>query len=134
MSRTRLDQELVRRRLFGTRSSARNAIKSGWVRIGGVVVSRPASQVDGETPIEIDEEATRYVGRGGYKLAAALERFPVAVAGRKAIDVGASTGGFTQVLLEAGASSVTALDVGRNQLHTEILLCCAPQNPGELGR
>ncbi len=120
MSRDRLDQELVRRGLFPTRSAARNAIKIGSVRVAGLGVAKPASRVDWETPIEVDEGAARFVSRGAYKLDAALERFPVTVSGRTAIDVGASTGGFTQVLLEAGATAVTSLDVGRNQLHPTI--------------
>ncbi len=117
MSRARLDQELVRRGLFPTRSAARNAIKIGSVRVAGVAIPKPASRVDGETLIEIDDGANRFVSRGAHKLAAALTEFPVTVTGRTAIDVGSSTGGFTQVLLEAGASAVSSVDVGRDQLH-----------------
>jgi 23S rRNA (cytidine1920-2'-O)/16S rRNA (cytidine1409-2'-O)-methyltransferase len=117
MSRDRLDQELVKRGLFPTRSAARNAIKIGSVRVADLAVPKPASRVGSNTPIEIDDDAMRFVSRGAYKLAAGLERFPVNVTGRAAIDVGSSTGGFTQVLLECGASAVTAVDVGRDQLH-----------------
>jgi len=117
MTRDRLDQELVRRRLFPTRSAARSAIKMGLVRVAGLAAPKPASRVDGGVSIEVDDEAMRVVSRGAYKLAAALEEFRVSVAGRTAIDVGSSTGGFTQVLLEAGAATVTAVDVGRDQLH-----------------
>ena len=117
MSRARLDRELVRRGLFPTRSAARNAIKLGSVRVAGLIGPKPASLVAADARIEIDEDAVRFVSRGAYKLAAAIDTFPVKIAGRAAIDVGSSTGGFTQVLLEAGAATVTAVDVGRDQLH-----------------
>jgi 23S rRNA (cytidine1920-2'-O)/16S rRNA (cytidine1409-2'-O)-methyltransferase len=120
MSRARLDQELVRRGLFPTRSAARNAIRIGSVRVAGTGIPKPASRVDSETLIEIDDDAVRFVSRGAYKLEAALDRFPVSIAGRTAVDIGSSTGGFTQVLLEAGASAVTAVDVGRDQLHASL--------------
>lgn len=120
MSRNRLDQELVRRHRFPTRSAARNAINAGYVAVDGIVVTKPALGVDGGTEIEISNEARDYVGRGAYKLAAALAEFDVDIRGRRALDVGASTGGFTQVLLEAGAASVVALDVGRDQLHPRL--------------
>lgn len=120
MSRNRLDRELVKRRSFPTRSAARNAINAGYVAVDGVVVTKPALAVGPETEIVVAAEAGDYVGRGAYKLAAALEEFAIEVSGRRAIDVGSSTGGFTQVLLESGADSVVALDVGRNQLHSRL--------------
>lgn len=120
MSPDRLDRELVRRRHFPTRNAARNAIKAGYVAVDGIVVTKPALTVGADTTIEISDEARDYVGRGAYKLAAALGVFEVEVDGRRAIDVGSSTGGFTQVLLEAGAASVLALDVGRDQLHPRL--------------
>jgi 23S rRNA (cytidine1920-2'-O)/16S rRNA (cytidine1409-2'-O)-methyltransferase len=120
MSRNRLDRELVRRHRFPTRSAARNAINAGYVAVDGIVVTKPALGVGAETEIEVSDEARDYVGRGAYKLAAALAEFDVNVEERRAIDVGASTGGFTQVLLEAGAASVLALDVGRDQLHPRL--------------
>jgi 23S rRNA (cytidine1920-2'-O)/16S rRNA (cytidine1409-2'-O)-methyltransferase len=84
------------------------------------VVNKPALNVTGDTDIAVSDQARDYVGRGAYKLAAALEEFGVAVSGKRAIDVGSSTGGFTQVLLEAGVTSVVALDVGRDQLHPRL--------------
>jgi len=120
MTRKRLDQELVRRDLFPSRSAARNAINAGLVSVDGLTVNKPAMNVTSETRIEVSDQARDYVGRGGYKLAAALGTFGLDATGRGAIDVGSSTGGFTQVLLEAGATSVVALDVGRDQLHPRL--------------
>lgn len=120
MRRSRLDRELVRRELFPTRSAARNAINAGYVSVDGAVVGKPALGVAADTPIEVSDEARHYVGRGGYKLAAALQEFALDVSGLRAIDVGSSTGGFTQVLLEAGVESVVAVDVGRDQLHPDL--------------
>ncbi len=84
--------------------------------MGGVVDPKPASMVDGSTPIDLIGERPRYLSRGGDKLEAALRTFAIDVAGRRALDVGASTGGFTDCLLQHGATSVTALYVGRGQL------------------
>ncbi len=120
MTRKRLDQELVRRGQFPSRSAARNAINAGLVTVDGLTVSKPAMNVSSDTHIEVSDQARDYVGRGAYKLAAALDTFGVDAARRRAIDVGSSTGGFTQVLLEAGATSVVALDVGRDQLHPRL--------------
>ncbi len=120
MSRLRLDQELVRRELFPSRSAARNAIRAGFVRIDGAATAKPALHVTPDTDIEVATAAGHYVGRGAYKLAAALESFPVRVEGRSAIDVGSSTGGFVEVLLQEGVESVVALDVGRDQLHPRL--------------
>ncbi len=117
MPRTRLDQELVRRGLFETRSSARNAIRDGQVTVAGVLADKPAQRVEGTTDIVVDDEKTGYVGRGALKLLQALDSFGLDVSGSAAVDVGASTGGFTQVLLEKGARSVAAIDVGSDQLH-----------------
>lgn len=120
MSRSRLDQELVARGLLATRSAARNAIKAGLVSVDGVTTLKPALQVDGDTPVEVSETATRYVGRGAHKLVAALQAFQVPTEGRAAVDVGSSTGGFTQVLLDAGVDTVVSIDVGRDQLHPSL--------------
>ena len=81
------------------------------------MVRKPALGVDATSEISIAAESRDYVGRGAYKLAAALSEFALDLRGKRAIDLGASTGGFTQVLLEAGVESVVALDVGRDQLH-----------------
>ena len=120
MSRTRLDQEMVRRKLLSTRSGARRAIRAGHVRVGGATVTRPAHRVDTATPIELQPDAALWVSRGGEKLAAALAGFSLEVTGRKAVDLGASTGGFTDVLLDAGAAGVVAIDVGHDQLHPKL--------------
>ena len=120
MSGTRLDQEMVRRKLLPTRSGARRAIVEGHVRVGGATVTRPAHRVDATTSIELQPAAARWVSRGGDKLAAALNSFSLDVAGRSAVDLGASTGGFTDVLLSGGATRVVAVDVGHDQLHPSL--------------
>lgn len=117
MSGRRLDQELVRRGLFGTRNSARNAIRAGFITVDGLVDCKPARSVKADTDLMVSATAGNYVGRGAYKLLAALDAFQIELTGKRAIDVGSSTGGFTQVLLESGVSEVVALDVGRDQLN-----------------
>lgn len=112
----RLDLELVRRSFARSRSEARNLIKDGSVTVRGELEIRPAARVGPETVIEVDPTVARWVSRGGVKLSAALDSFGVAVEGRRCVDVGASTGGFTEVLLSRGAIEVVALDVGRGQL------------------
>jgi 23S rRNA (cytidine1920-2'-O)/16S rRNA (cytidine1409-2'-O)-methyltransferase len=117
MSGRRLDQELVKRGLFGTRNSARNAIRAGFITVDGFVDYKPARSVKANTDLAVSATAGNYVGRGAHKLLAALDAFRIETAGKRAIDVGSSTGGFTQVLLESGVGEVVALDVGRNQLN-----------------
>jgi len=114
-SRERLDVVLVRRGLAPSRAQAQALVLAGQVRSDGQRLDKPGQRVAPDAPIEV-LEGPRWVSRGGAKLESALDRLAVQVAGRDAIDVGASTGGFTQVLLEAGASRVVALDVGRGQL------------------
>ncbi len=116
MTRRRLDLELVHRKLVPSRSAARAAIEAGHVEVGGVPEPKPATMVAPSDSLRIVEQA-RFVGRGGEKLEAGLDAFPVDVMGREALDVGASTGGFTDCLLQRGAASVVALDVGYGQLH-----------------
>ncbi len=84
--------------------------------VGGVVAPKPATMVGADTPVELTGPGARFVGRGGDKLAHALEVFAIDVSAARAVDLGASTGGFTDCLLQAGAASVTAVDVGYNQL------------------
>ena len=120
MSGTRLDLEMVRRKLLPTRSGARRAIREGHVRVGDATITRPSYRVDSDTAIELQPEAALWVSRGGEKLAAALAGFSLVVNGRSAVDLGASTGGFTEVLLDAGVSSVAAIDVGHGQLHPKL--------------
>lgn len=113
----RLDQALVERGLISSRSRARDAVSRGMVTVGGVVVSKPGAMVEEKADLAVSPGAgTQYVSRGALKLKAALEAFGFSPEGRVALDVGASTGGFTQVLLEQGASKVYAVDVGHGQL------------------
>lgn len=118
MARRRLDAELVRRHLARSREHARDLITTGAVTVRGQVAVKPATQVeDGDSIVVTDSPATdSYVSRGAHKLIGALDAFAVDVTGRDCLDAGASTGGFTQVLLERGASRVLAVDVGYGQL------------------
>ena len=113
----RLDLALVARGLVATRAKARDLIARGEVRVDGEIVRKPASGVREEQLIAVDAQAAAQVSRGAVKLTAALEQFGLDPAGRVALDVGASTGGFTQVLLKRGAARVYAVDVGQGQLH-----------------
>ena len=115
MARPRLDQILVERGLAPSRTRAQALIMAGRVRSDGIRLEKPGSRLDPDIPLAVDP-GEHYVSRGGLKLAGALAMFPGGVAGLTGLDVGASTGGFTQVLLEAGAERVIALDVGRGQL------------------
>jgi 23S rRNA (cytidine1920-2'-O)/16S rRNA (cytidine1409-2'-O)-methyltransferase len=111
----RLDVLLVRRGLAPTRVKARALILAGQVLSGESRLEKPGQRVREDVPLKL-REGRRFVSRGGHKLAPALDRFSIVVANRDVLDVGASTGGFTQVLLEAGARRLVALDVGRGQL------------------
>jgi 23S rRNA (cytidine1920-2'-O)/16S rRNA (cytidine1409-2'-O)-methyltransferase len=115
MVRRRLDAEMVRRGLVSSRARAAEAIRAGRVVVAGAPAGSPARLVAGAEPIAV-RTATEYVSRGGHKLAAALDAFGVVVEGRRCLDVGASTGGFTDCLLRRGAREVVAVDVGRGQL------------------
>jgi 23S rRNA (cytidine1920-2'-O)/16S rRNA (cytidine1409-2'-O)-methyltransferase len=117
-SRIRLDAELVRRGLARSRQQAAELIASGRVSVAGLVAGKPASQVSRDVPITVTSDTEPdYVSRGGHKLAGALAAFTaLSVAGRRCLDAGASTGGFTDVLLRAGAGHVVAADVGYGQL------------------
>jgi 23S rRNA (cytidine1920-2'-O)/16S rRNA (cytidine1409-2'-O)-methyltransferase len=114
--RHRLDQLVVDRGLAPSRERARALILAGQVTVAGQPVTKAGTAVDPEAPIELAAPDHPYVGRGGLKLAHALETFGIAVAGRECLDIGASTGGFTDVLLQRGAARVVALDVGHGQL------------------
>lgn len=111
----RLDQALVGRGLCESREQAKRLILAGQVRVKGQPALKPSQPVGANDPLEILAPA-RFVSRGGYKLAHALEQFGLSVSGLTALDVGASTGGFTDCLLQAGAARVYAVDVGRGQL------------------
>ncbi len=112
----RLDIYLTEKGLYHSRSQASLAVKAGEVSVNGKTEKHPARDVSDLDELKIAQNSGKYVGRGAYKLCAALEGFPVTAKGKKCLDVGASTGGFTQVLLENGADHVFALDVGTDQL------------------
>jgi 23S rRNA (cytidine1920-2'-O)/16S rRNA (cytidine1409-2'-O)-methyltransferase len=113
---TRLDRYLVSRGFFSTRARARDAILRGAVEVDGIGVAKPSRQVADDSTIVIRDAARPYVSRAALKLRHALDHFGVEVKGRLCLDIGASTGGFTQVLLERGARRVIAIDVGHGQL------------------
>ena len=119
MARQRADLLLVARGLFDSRAKARAAIEAGGVTANGHIVAKAASMLDEDAVLE-GAAAHPWVGRGGVKLDHALKLWPVAVQGRTVLDIGASTGGFTQVCLERGAECVFAVDVGRDQLHPSL--------------
>jgi len=119
-SPTRLDAELVRRGLARSRGQAREQVAQGAVLVDGRPATKPSTPVAPAAAIDLAQPPERWVGRAAYKLLAALEDFGLAAGGKRCLDVGASTGGFTQVLLEAGAAHVTALDVGHGQLVPEV--------------
>ena len=112
----RLDRELVRRGLAPSREAAGDAIREGRVLVAGSVAAKPSTLVSAADPVALAGPARRWASRGGGKLAPVLERLGVEVAGRRCLDAGASTGGFTDVLLRAGAAEVVAVDVGYGQL------------------
>jgi 23S rRNA (cytidine1920-2'-O)/16S rRNA (cytidine1409-2'-O)-methyltransferase len=112
----RLDQLLVERGLAQSRERASALILSGVVIVNGQPGQKPGQQVADDAEVSLKEPDHPYVGRGGIKLAHALDTFGIAVEGREALDIGASTGGFTDVLLKRGAARVVALDVGHGQL------------------
>lgn len=115
-SKQRLDEVLVRRTLARSREQAQRMILAGLVRVDGARVEKQAALVAGQAVIEVDGPASRFVSRGGEKLSAALDAFSIYVADRIVLDVGASTGGFTDCLLQHGARRVYAVDVGYGQL------------------
>jgi len=115
----RIDQLLVARGVFDSRARARAAIEAGRVRADGRVVAKPSEKVAEDAEIQA-EAAHPWVGRGALKLAHALELWPVAIEGRVVLDIGASTGGFTEVCLDRGAARVFAVDVGTGQLHPSV--------------
>jgi 23S rRNA (cytidine1920-2'-O)/16S rRNA (cytidine1409-2'-O)-methyltransferase len=114
--RRRLDLELVRRGLTESRARAQEAIEAGLVLVSGARADRAGRLVSPDEPVHVEGPPSRFVSRGGEKLAGALDRFAVAVGGRRALDAGASTGGFTDCLLQRGAAAVVAVDVGSGRL------------------
>jgi 23S rRNA (cytidine1920-2'-O)/16S rRNA (cytidine1409-2'-O)-methyltransferase len=118
-SRKRADVLLVERGLFESRARARAAIEAGLVVADGKVVAKPSDVLAPDAVLSA-EPAHPYVSRGGVKLAGALEHYPIDIEGHVCLDVGASTGGFTEVLLANGANLVFAIDVGHGQLHPSL--------------
>jgi 23S rRNA (cytidine1920-2'-O)/16S rRNA (cytidine1409-2'-O)-methyltransferase len=116
MPKIRLDQLVFDRGLAPSRERARALILAAQVRVDGQPIAKAGAQVDPGADVTLLTPDHPYVGRGGLKLAHALDVFRIAVAGREALDIGASTGGFTDVLLRRGATRVVALDVGHGQL------------------
>src|SRR3979411_2752434 len=117
--RKRADVLLVERGLFESRARARAAIEAGLVMANDKTVTKPSETIPADAALQA-QPAHPFVSRGGVKLAGALEQYPVEIEGHVCLDVGASTGGFTEVLLANGASLVFAVDVGREQLHRSL--------------
>jgi 23S rRNA (cytidine1920-2'-O)/16S rRNA (cytidine1409-2'-O)-methyltransferase len=118
--RRRLDTELLRRGMAASRSEAQRLIVQGRVTVSGAPAAKASRLVDPAEPVVVKGDPPRYVSRGGHKLEVALAGFDITATGCRAIDVGASTGGFTDCLLRHGAVAVAAIDVGRNQLHERL--------------
>ena len=118
--RLRLDVAIEARKLLPSRSRARDAIRRGTVTVNGAPALKPNQMVSPADDIQLDDPASGYVSRAALKLIAGLDAGAIPVDGRCCLDVGASTGGFTQVLLERGAAHVYAVDVGHEQLNTRI--------------
>ncbi|MFC3162417.1 TlyA family RNA methyltransferase [Ciceribacter thiooxidans] len=116
----RLDQLLVALDIVASRSRARDAIQRGTVKVDGKVVTKPSLVFSTDVTIEIDDPAQDYVSRAALKLVAGLDHFGLDPSGQECLDVGASTGGFTEVLLKRGAAHVTAIDVGHDQMHPRV--------------
>jgi len=119
LSRKRADVLLVERGLFESRARAQAAINAGFVVADGKPVLKASETIAADAALSA-QPAHPYVSRGGVKLMGALEQYPIAIEGHVCLDVGASTGGFTEVLLAEGASLVFSIDVGRNQLHPSL--------------
>lgn len=116
----RLDQLLVARGLVATRARARDAVLRGAVRVAGRPAEKPGQDVAETADLALDDPAATWVSRAALKLVAGLDAFDLDVTGRHCLDLGASTGGFTQVLLARGAAHVVAVDVGHGQLHPSL--------------
>jgi 23S rRNA (cytidine1920-2'-O)/16S rRNA (cytidine1409-2'-O)-methyltransferase len=120
MGRRRLDVELVRRGLAGSRAEAQDAVRAGHVTVRGAPATKSTTLVGSDEPLVVSGPARPFVSRGGEKLAAALDRFQIDPTDRDCLDAGASTGGFTDCLLQRGARHVLAVDVGYGQLAWEL--------------
>jgi 23S rRNA (cytidine1920-2'-O)/16S rRNA (cytidine1409-2'-O)-methyltransferase len=131
MKKLRLDELLVARGLAESRAQAKALIMSGRVRRGTERLDKPGKDFPEDTELAVDQPP-RFVGRGGEKLAAALERFAIELQAAHALDVGASTGGFTDCMLQAGAADVVCVDVGRAQLHARLRADPRVTNPEKI--
>lgn len=120
VARRRLDVELVRRELTSSRAEAQDLIAAHRVLVNGSVAEKASRQVAPADAVHVEGPPSRFVGRGAEKLDHALDEFDIDVAGRRVLDAGASTGGFTDCLLQRGARQVVALDVGHGQLHERL--------------
>lgn len=137
--RVRLDLALEQRGLLPSRARARDAILRGTVSVNGAPAKKPNQMVGDIDVVTLSDPAARYVSRSALKLVAGLDAGAIAVTGRTCLDVGSSTGGFTQVLLERGAAKVFAVDVGHGQLHERLredrrVVSLEGTNARELGR
>lgn len=121
MEKLRLDQALVERGLCASRARARDAIKRGFAQVDGKPATKASQMVGPQATLTIDDPASGYVSRAALKLIGGLDHFGFDPMGRVAVDIGASTGGFCQVLLERGASEVYGIDVGHDQTHPSLL-------------
>jgi 23S rRNA (cytidine1920-2'-O)/16S rRNA (cytidine1409-2'-O)-methyltransferase len=117
----RLDKALVERRIFESRNKALEAIKAGEVLVDGEVATKPSQKISLDSQIST-KGLKKYVSRSAWKLKLYFNEYPLYLDGRVALDIGSSTGGFTQVLLESGVKSVDCVDVGKEQLHPKIRL------------
>src|SRR5215813_7863082 len=117
--RLRLDQLLVGKGLFPSREQARHAVMAGDVKVGTRIATKPSELLAEEAAISI-KPTRKYVGRGALKLQSALDYFKIEVRGKTALDIGASTGGFTDCMLQRGADKVYAVDVGHGQLNWKL--------------
>lgn len=115
-TRQRLDEALVARGLYASRSRARDAVLRGTVRVDGLPAAKPSQTVGANNVLTLEDEAHGYVSRAALKLKHGLAEFGISARNKNCLDIGASTGGFTQVLLEEGAAHVTAIDVGHGQM------------------
>jgi len=120
MARQRLDLALVERGIVESRSKAQALVLARRLRVNGEYVDKAGAQVKDEDVLELVEREHPWVGRGGMKLAGAFDAFPIEVSGMVCVDIGASTGGFTHVMLEKGAAKVYAIDVGYGQLDASL--------------
>ena len=119
--KNRLDVEMTQRNLTESRQRAQELIRSGKVAVNSIVCKKPAQLVDETDDVDIVGEQLKFVGRGGLKLEHALDVFKIDVKDKNCLDIGASTGGFTDCLLQNGAAKVCAVDVGHGQLHPSLL-------------